>query len=180
MPHSSMVFSLLSQDKGKSRDDIFNSTLPSQQFPSKVNIDPFIPCQNPLAWISVLTWSLTEINKAPNKMHRSTLANPRTGTLPWDVTFNFPSQNTAPLNACWISFLGFASTWHDKSLETTNENFLNSTNHTWATKITLLFKKQTNKQTIRILAREMYYFYRPLDEKLSCSFSGSLPLVPQE
>lgn len=49
-----MVFSLLSQGKGKSRDDIFDSTLPSQQFPSKVNIDPFIPCQNPLAWIFVL------------------------------------------------------------------------------------------------------------------------------
>jgi len=42
-------------------------TLLSEQLPSKANIDPLIPCQNPPAQISVLAQSFIEGNKALNK-----------------------------------------------------------------------------------------------------------------
>lgn len=97
-------------------------------------------------------------------MHPSPLANLKIGSLSWDITFNYPSQNTAPGNSCRNTYCRFlpAPNTHNKSLKTTKKNFLNSTNHTQAT-ITLLFKKQKN--TI-VRATDTYSSSRPLEEKL--------------
>lgn len=107
-------------------------------------------------------------------MHGYTLANLKTGTLPWDVTFDFPSQTTHIVNACWIPVVGFASTWH----MTKAWKLLTKTS--WTPQITL---KQLispchwkNKQrNIGILA--ILLILQATQGEAICSFSGGSPLL---
>lgn len=105
-------------------------------------------------------------------MHGSTLANLKIGSLSWDVTFNYTSQNRAPGNSCrniYCCFLPAPNT-HNKSLKTTNKNFLNSTNHTQATTITLLFK---NKQKYYSTGHRYVLFLQAIGGKATFSFRDS-------